>query len=87
MKEELSKEGLEEMVRARHNEKRIDDLESDMNNIKPIVYSTANDVKTIAKSVEKMEANSDKMRGYLLGGVITGVLSIVFIAIKQLLGI
>jgi hypothetical protein len=58
-----------------------------MKTIKPIVYETSNSVKQIEKSVGKMEADSDKMRGYVQAAVVTGVIGIVFIAIKSLIGI
>lgn len=83
--EELSP--FQQAVRLTDHERRITEMEVDMKTIKPIVYDTSNNVKQIAKSVEKMEANSDKMRGYILAAVVTGVIGIVFIAIKSLLGI
>ena len=68
------------------HDRRIDELESDMKNIKPIVYDTANTMKNIEKSVEKMEVNSDKMRGYFLSAVIVALVGLVFTAIKGYYG-
>lgn len=78
---------FETTVKLMDHNRRIDDLEQDMKSIKPIVYETSNSVKQIQKSVEKMENNSDKMRGYILSAVVVGVIGIIFIAIKEMLGI
>ena len=78
---------LETTVKLIEHSRRLSDLEQDIKAIKPIVYETANSVKQIEKLVGKMEANSDKMRGYILAAVTTGIIGIVFIALKQTLGI
>ena len=83
--EELSP--FQQAVKLTDHERRIKDMEDDMKTLKPIVYDTSNSVKQIEKSVGKMEANSDKMRGYILAAVVTGVIGIVFVAIKSLFGI
>lgn len=70
------------LVQADH-ERRIKELEQDMKTIKPIVYETSNSVKQIEKSVEKMEQNSDKIKGYILVAVITGVIGMVFVALQN----
>ena len=60
-------------------ERRVESLESDMKRIKPIVYS----VKQIEKSVERMEVNSEKIKGYFLSAVITGIVGIVYVALQN----
>jgi len=77
---------FETSVKIMDHDRRIDELEADMKNIKPIVYDTANSVKNIEKSVSKMEANSDRMRGYLLSAVIVALVGLVFTAIKGYYG-
>lgn len=65
------------------NQRRIEELEKDMKTMKPIVYETASSVKQIEKSVEKMEKNSDKIKGYFLAAAISGGVGIVFIVIQN----
>ena len=60
-------------------ERRVESLELDMKTIKPIVYS----VKQIEKSVERMEVNSEKIKGYFLSAVITGIVGIVYVALQN----
>ena len=60
-------------------ERRVESLESDMKRIKPIVYS----VKQIEKSVERMEVNSEKIKGYFLSAVITGIVGIIYVALQN----
>ena len=60
-------------------ERRVESLELDMKTIKPIVYS----VKQIEKSVERMEANSEKIKGYFLSAVITGIVGIIYVALQN----
>lgn len=55
---------FQQAVSIADHERRIDELEKDMKAVKPIVYDTASSVKQIEKSVEKMEKNSDKIKGY-----------------------
>ncbi|WP_313891104.1 hypothetical protein [Psychrobacillus sp.] len=77
---------FQQAVKLTDHERRISDLENDVKTIKPIVYETSNSVKSIEKSVEKMEKNSDKIKGYFLAAAITasvgGVIGIVFIALQ-----
>jgi len=87
MGDEKALNHFETSVKLMDHGRRITELEADLKTIKPIVYETANSVKSIEKSVGKMETNSDKMRGYIQGGVVAGVLAIVFFAIKSMLGI
>lgn len=70
-------------VQMLDHRRRIEELESDVKTLKPIVYDTATSVKSIAKSVDKMEVNSDKIKGYFLAAAISGVVGIVFIAIQS----
>ncbi len=58
---------FQQAVSIADHERRIDELEKDMKAVKPIVYDTASSVKQIEKSVEKMEKNSDKIKGYFFG--------------------
>ena len=78
---------FEQAVMTVNNNRRLDILEGDMKTIKPIVYETATSTKQIEKSVKKIEKNSEHVRNTVVGGFIMGVISIVFIAIKQLFGI
>ena len=78
---------FQQALKLADHDRRIAEMEADMKTIKPIVYETSNSVKQIEKSVGKMEANSDKKRGYVQAAVVTGVIGIVFIAIKSLIGI
>ena len=64
-------------------ERRVESLELDMKSIKPIVYSTEASVKQIEKSVERMEVNSEKIKGYFLSAVITGIVGIVYVALQN----
>ena len=64
-------------------ERRLQHLEGDMKSIKPIVYSTEASVKQIEKSVERMELNSEKIKGYFLAAAISGVVGIAFVAIQN----
>jgi len=88
---EKEKEGglsaFEQSVMLINNNRRLDNLEGDMKTIKPIVYETATSAKQIEKSVKKMEKNSEHVRNTVVGGFIMGIIGIVFIAIKQLVGI
>lgn len=74
---------LQQALAQADHERRIKELETDMKTIKPIIYNTSNSVKQIEKSVEKMEKNSDKIRGYFLAAAISGVVGIVFIALQN----
>lgn len=74
---------FQQAVSIADHERRIDELEKDMKAVKPIVYDTASSVKQIEKSVEKMEKNSDKIKGYFLAAAISGVVGIVFIALQN----
>lgn len=87
MAEEKGLNNFELSVSMMDHSRRITELEADLKTIKPIIYNTANSVRSIEKSVSKMESNSDKMRGYIQGGVVAGILAIVFFAIKSMLGI
>ena len=64
-------------------ERRVESLELDMKSIKPIVYSTEASVKQIEKSVERMEVNSEKIKGYFLSAVITGIVGIIYVALQN----
>lgn len=55
---------FQQAVTVADHERRLTELEKDVNTIKPIVYDTASSVKQIEKSVAKMEKNSDKIKGY-----------------------
>lgn len=70
--------------------RRLEKVEKDIEVIKPIVYNTSNSVKQIEKSVEKMEVNSDKIKGYFLASLITatvgGVVGVVFLTLKLSIG-
>ncbi|KOS68384.1 hypothetical protein AEA09_07320 [Lysinibacillus contaminans] len=74
---------FQQAVTAVDHERRLSELEKDVNTIKPIVYNTASSVKQIEKSVGKMEQNSDKIKGYFLAAAISGVVGIVFIALQN----
>lgn len=74
---------FQQAVSIADHERRIIELEKDMNAVKPIVYDTASSVKQIEKYVEKMEKNSDKIKGYFLAAAISGVVGIVFIALQN----
>lgn len=74
---------FQQAVSITDHERRIVELENDMKNIKPIVYDTSNSVKQIVKSVEKMEKNSDKIKGYFLAAAISGLVGIAFIALQN----
>ncbi|MFP7201096.1 hypothetical protein SFC08_08975 [Lysinibacillus halotolerans] len=74
---------LQKALAQADHERRIVELERDMKTIKPIVYDTSNSVRQIEKSVEKMEQNSDKIKGYFLAAAISGVVGIVFIALQN----
>lgn len=63
-------------------ERRVGKLEDDMKEIKPLVYDTANSARQIEKSVEKMLANSDKIRGYFVAAFVSGIVGILFIALR-----
>ena len=67
-------------------ERRIKVNEDDLKAIKPIVYDLASAVKQIEKSGNKMEENSDKMRGYFLSALVMGAVGIGFCAVKALWG-
>ena len=72
---------LEVMDLKRQTQENKEDIKA----MKPIVYDTANSVKQIEKSVDKMEKNSDRIKGYIQAGVISGILGIVFLALKSIL--
>lgn len=74
---------FQQAVSIADHERRIVELEKDMNAVKPIVYDTASSVKQIEKSVEKMEQNSDKIKGYFLAAAISGVVGVLFIALQN----
>ncbi|AVK85254.1 hypothetical protein C3943_17825 [Lysinibacillus sp. B2A1] len=74
---------FQQAVTAADHERRLQELEKDVSTIKPIVYNTASSVKQIEKSVEKMELNSDKIKGYFLAAAISGVIGVVFIALQN----
>lgn len=74
---------FQQAVSITDHERRIVELENDMKNIKPIVYNTSNSVKQIEKSVEKMEKNSDKIKGYFLAAAKSRLVGIVFIALQN----
>ncbi|MDM5233437.1 hypothetical protein [Lysinibacillus pakistanensis] len=74
---------FQQAVTMADHERRLQELEKDVSTIKPIVYNTASSVKQIEKSVEKMEKNSDKIKGYFLAAAISGVIGIVFIALQN----
>jgi|GEM_PF-1309685 len=78
---EVSK--FQQAVTITDHERRLMELEKDVNTIKPIVYNTASSVKQIEKSVEKMEQNSDKIKGYFLAAAISGVVGVVFLALQN----
>ena len=63
----------------RQTQENTDDIKT----MKPIVYSTANDVKQIAKSVDKMEKNIDRVLGFVQSGVIAGIIGIIFLALRS----
>lgn len=83
----IEERDLNTLVKLTDHERRIVELESDMKTIKPVVYNTSNSVKQIEKSVEKMEKNSDKIKGYFLAAAITatvtGVVGIILIALQS----
>jgi len=85
--EEKELNTFQQAVAITDHERRIAELEGDVKTIKPIVYNTSNSVKSIEKSVEKMEKNSDKIKGYFLAAAITatvtGVIGIIFIALQS----
>lgn len=74
---------FQQAVTVADHERRLQELEKDVSTIKPIVYDTASSVKQIEKSVEKMEQNSDKIKGYFLAAAISGVVGVVFIALQN----
>lgn len=74
---------FQQAVTVADHERRLKELEKDVSTIKPIVYNTASSVKQIEKSVEKMEQNSDKIKGYFLAAAISGVIGIVVIALQN----
>ena len=74
-------------VKMMDHSRRIEELEGDMRTIKPIIYDTAASAKRIEKSVEKMEMHSEKLKGYIQAAVITGIVGILILAVKTLLGI
>lgn len=74
---------FQQAVAIKDHERRLMELEKDVNTIKPIVYNTASSVKQIEKSVEKMEQNSDKIKGYFLAAAISGVVGVVFLALQN----
>lgn len=86
----LDNESVEKLAAAIDVTRRLEKVEKDIEVIKPIVYNTSNSVKQIEKSVEKMEANSDKIKGYFLASLITatvgGVIGVVFLALKLSIG-
>jgi len=86
-KNESGLSAFEQSVMLINNNRRLDNLEGDMRTIKPIVYETATSAKQIEKSVAKMEKNSEQTKNFIVGSSISGVVAIVFVAIKQLFGI
>ena len=74
-------------VKLMDHNRRIEYLEGDMKTVKPIIYDTSASVKRIEKSVEKMETNSEKTRGYIQAAVITGIVGVLVLAVKTLLGL
>lgn len=74
-------------VKIVDHERRLNEQESDMKAIKPIVYDTSSAVRHIEKSVEKMTENSDKIRGYFLAALISGAVGIGYFAVKALMGV
>lgn len=74
---------FQQAVTVADHERRLQELEKDVSTIKPIVYDTASSVKQIEKSVEKMEQNSDKIKGYFLAAAISGLVGVVFIALQN----
>lgn len=74
---------FQQAVPVADHERRLQELEKDLSTIKTIVYNTASSVKQIEKSVEKMEQNSDKIKGYCLAAAISGVVGVLFIALQN----